>query len=426
MIVDFSQYDGFLPLFYKLQDAKKRFVVNYGGSGSGKSYSQHQLELINILDTNHDTLLVRKYASTIRNSSYQLLINIAKEFGIYDLFKWNYSGDNRQIINKATGKRILFTGLDDKEKIKSLAGIKRIVAEEASELAFEDFRELVRRARGIDGIQYFLLLNPINEHHWINTNMVQPTGAYYEDTEIFHTTYKDNKFLTEEDVKEFDRLKLVSENEYNIYALGQWGIDNRQNKFAWAFSESLHTGYPVYNPNNLLWLSFDFNVNPVTCGVIQKEYMDDGVHINVIESIQLVDSNIYELCNVIKSKYGGAAIYVTGDATGKNRSALAKSDMNNYYQVIASELNLGFGQFKVPSVNPNIEHNQVVLNSCLLKYKVTIHKDNAKHLIYDLKYVEVDEDKKIIKDRTSDKRLADHLDWFRYYLNIDCIDVLKV
>jgi hypothetical protein len=57
---------------------------------------------------------------------------------------------------------------------------------------------------------------------------------------------------------------------------------------------------------------------------------------------------------------------------------------------------------------------------------VSIDHDNCQPLIYDLTYVEVDENKKIIKDRQNDKRNADFLDHFRYICNILFPDIKRL
>ena len=162
-----------------------------------------------------------------------------------------------------------------------------------------------------------------------------------------------------------------------------------------------------------IYLSFDFNVNPICCTVIQ----DYDEVISIIECIKLSDSNIYALCERIRSNYPEGMFVVTGDATGKSRSAMVKDGVN-YYLIIKQELNLIDSQFKVPTVNPRIEENRVLVNAVLNTRVVEISHKKAEGLIYDLRYVEVDENNKLVKDNRADKKQqADALDTFRYYLN---------
>jgi len=421
IVVKFDDPSMFTDVFYKIQKCKKRYLVSLGGAGSSKSYSHHQHELMNLLDADYDILVLRKHASDIYDSCYRLFINIANEWGVKDLFKWTFSNAKREIQNTITGHRIIFRGIDDPEKVKSIVGIKRILFEEASQGEYADFLELNRRARGVEDIQFTFVLNPISDKHWIKRKLID-RSEYQDDLDVIVSTYHDNPFMTEADIKALEQLKTINENQYRIYVLAEWGIDDTTNKFAWSFERLKHVGDCKYNSEEMLYLSFDFNVNPITCLAIQ--HYDDCIH--VLESIKLDDSNIYELCNVIKSKYPQSMIMVTGDASGKNASAMVK-DKLNYYSIIKSELQLSDSQFAVPSVNPSLVENRVLVNAVLQNYEVLINEKTNQPLIFDLQYVEVDEYNKIKKDnRSDDKQKADILDCFRYYLNSFHKNIVKM
>lgn len=423
MTIDFDKNKEklFTNVYKRLSQSTTRLTVSYGGAGSSKSYSQHQLELINLLDADYDILFIRKHATDIHDSCYTLLKTIAKDWEISHLFTWAFSNAKRQITNKRTGHRILFKGIDDPEKLKSIVGIKRIIFEEASQGGFDDFLELMRRARGIKGIQLFLLLNPISENHWIKTKVID-NEAYQEILTVIKSTYHNNQFLLLEDIAELERLKQIDENHYRIYVLAEWGIEDKTGKFCYSYSKEKHSITTVRNDSEIYWLSFDFNRDPITCGVIQ----DYGGKDRVIEAIKLHDSDIYKMCDYIKAKYPNAFFLVTGDATGRNSTALVRDNLN-YYIVIQRELNLNDGQIKVPSVNPRIEQNKVLVNAILQNYPTEIDPINAASLHYDMTYVEVTEENKIKKDnRNDDKQQADSLDWYRYYCNIKHQDFLKI
>jgi len=423
LTIDFKTHQDklFTNVFKKIQKANTRIVVSYGGAGSSKSVSQHQLELINLLTADYDILFIRKYSTDIHDSCYTLLKKIAQDWGITHLFTWTFSNAKRQILNTRTGHRILFKGIDDAEKLKSIVGIKRIVFEEASQGIFPDFLELMRRMRGMPDIQLILILNPISENHWIKTKIID-SGAYEDVLTIIKSTYRDNQFLLPEDIKELERLKDIDENQYRIYVEAEWGIEDKSGKFCYAYSKQKHSVKTYLDNSYPIWLSFDFNRDPITCGIIQ----DYDNKIRVIEAIKLHDSNIYALCEFIRAKYPNALFMVTGDATGRNSSALVQ-DALNYYTVIQQELSLNDGQLVVPSINPKIIENKVLVNALLQNYPVEIDPVNASALHYDMTYVEVGEDKKIKKDSRSDeKQQADSLDWFRYYCNTQHGDFLRI
>jgi hypothetical protein len=123
------------------------------------------------------------------------------------------------------------------------------------------------------------------------------------------------------------------------------------------------------------------------------------------------------LCVYILSKYPNFLYIITGDATGKGSTALVQDNLN-YYRVIAQKLNLTDGQIKVPSVNPRIEDNQVLVNSVMQHYPVQISATGCDGLIFDLENVRLNADGKIDKaNRQDETQQADALDTWRYYLN---------
>jgi phage terminase large subunit len=422
-IIDFATYADklFSKVFYQVRKVKSRIVVIYGGAGSSKSYSVHQNELINLMQGNHDTLILRKTGSDLRDSSYKLFEQLINSMGLRHLFTSSFYSDNRRITYIPTGKSLIFKGVDDSEKLKSIVGIQRIVMEEASQFDFEDFLEINRRARGVEDIQITLILNPVSEKHWIKRKLCDEGSPYANDTTVLRFTYSDNKFLTASDIAELERLKYVNENQYRIYVLAEWGIDDNSNRFAYSFNEDKHTGLCEFLDKEAIYLSFDFNRDPISCTVFQEK---DGV-IRVPYVIKLATSNIYELCDHIIAKFGRKLFMVTGDATGKSSSAMVQDDIN-YYTIIRQKLKLSAGQLQVPSVNPRVRENRVLVNAILEHKKVLIDKVNAAPLIYDLLYCEVDGNGDLVKDRSNDKRKADILDEFRYYLNTYHSDFLEM
>lgn len=424
MTIDFSQaIDSFSSVFHDVNAAKTRFVVVFGGAASGKSYAVHQLEVLRILEEKDgNTMIMRKYGTDIRDSSYGLLSNIINDWDLRDYFDFRFSNDMRFIRVKSSGRSIIFKGLDDTEKLKSIVGIKRIIVEEASQITFEDFKELNRRARGMDDIQIIFILNPISENHWIKSNFCDPTGAYYPDTTVLKYTYKDNPFLTDVDIKELERLKDVDENQYRIYTLGEWGLENKEGKFCWAFTQA-QVKKPILEPERVHWATFDFNVNPLTCTVAQ---VFPGIQtIRALECFQLANSDIWQMCERLKAAYPDVIWKVTGDASGKNRQAISRDNLN-YYHIIKAQLGLTMDQLVVPSSNPGIEENKILVNAMHKNWTVEIDPDKCKPLIYDLTYVEVGGDGRIIKGEnrngsntdSNKKKYADFLDNWRYLINV--------
>lgn len=196
-------------------------------------------------------------------------------------------------------------------------------------------------------------------------------------------------------------------------------VDITLRPFAYSFETDKHLGSCEFNPDYEVMLSFDFNVDPITCLAAQHIQKEDGkMQLNFFKCFQLSNSNIYELCDIIQSHFGGMnPVYViTGDATGQARSAATIGNMN-YYRVIKQKLMVSDNQMVVPRVNPGIGDTRVLMNSLLQNYSIVIDKDNCKEFAYDLRYVQVDENGDLMKDRSSDSKKADMLDCGRYLMN---------
>lgn len=197
-------------------------------------------------------------------------------------------------------------------------------------------------------------------------------------------------------------------------------VNLANNPFAYAFDTEKHVKPVAYDQRYHVHLSFDFNVDPITCIAVQHI---DGC-IRVIREFALRNSDIYQLCDNILAAFPKAAFVVTGDATGANRSALTAGNYG-YYDVVQRKLMLGRSQMKQPAINPSIRDTRVLVNSLLQNYHIMIDV-SCVQLIRDLAYVEVDSEGDIMKDRSTDIRKADLLDCFRYYCHSFHKDWIKV
>lgn len=224
----------------------------------------------------------------------------------------------------------------------------------------------------------------------------------------FNLSTYDNPHI---DHSEVDHLRQqLDELTFRCEILAE-DVNLANNPFSYAFDKDKHVHPVTYDQRHHVYLSFDFNVDPITCLAIQHI---DGC-IKVVCEFYLRNSDIYRLCDHILSAFPKAAFIVTGDATGAARSALTSGNQN-YYDVVSKRLGLGRGQMKQPSVNPSIRDTRVLVNSLLQNYCVQVDP-SCEWLIKDLLYVEVDDEGDLIKDRSTDLRKADLMDCWRYYCN---------
>lgn len=219
------------------------------------------------------------------------------------------------------------------------------------------------------------------------------------------TTY-DNPFI---DPAEIDNAReQLDESTFRCEFMAE-DVTLAVNKFIYNFDRSKHVVKDLQPiPNLPMILSFDFNVEPITCLVGQCDGLE---RVRILDEYRLMNSDIYELCKRIISDYPDKALLVTGDASGQARTAIRR-DLN-YYKVIKEILKLGMGQFKLPSQNPRIANTRVLCNSLLGRHKDYLFSDRVPYLIIDIEETEVNAEGDI--DDTKDKHQGHLLAAFRYF-----------
>jgi phage terminase large subunit len=211
--------DVYLPYL----DNTDRYLVFYGGGSSGKSYFIAQRWIYHLIHPTRCNLLVtRQTGDTNRRSTFPLLKQVISHWNLGQHFKINES--DMRIKCLLTGNEVAFAGLDDVEKIKSITfengELTHIWCEEATEMQEADVNQLKVRLRGGNTKKQIVLsFNPINIQHWIKGHFVDSGLAT-----VCFSTYKDNKFLTDDDRKALEDLKFTDEYTYEVYCLGKWGI----------------------------------------------------------------------------------------------------------------------------------------------------------------------------------------------------------
>lgn len=216
--------------------AARATEIFYGGSSSGKSNFVAHRVVLDVMRGGHNYLCVRKLSKTVTKSVFNEIAKAITDFGARDLFRLVPSAS---YIECANGYQILFSGLDDPEKIKSITPAKGVVTdvwyEEATEAAPEDIKQLRKRLRGLAAAtgditkRITMSFNPIYQTHWVVKEYFTANGwaddqKFYEDDSlrIIKTTHIDNQFLTKQDHQELENE--ADSYWYQVYTLGNWGI----------------------------------------------------------------------------------------------------------------------------------------------------------------------------------------------------------
>lgn len=274
----------FNDVYIPFLDNIDRYLVFYGGGSSGKSYFIAQRYIYKLIHGKRCNLLVvRQTGDTNRRSTFPLLKQVISNWNLSEHFKVNES--DMRIKCKLTGNEVAFAGLDDVEKIKSITfengELTDIWVEEATETQEADINQLKVRLRGGKSKKQMVLsFNPINIQHWIKKHFIDSKLAT-----VCFSTYKDNKFLTDDDRKALEDLKNIDEYTYEVYCLGKWGILGKTVFDARAIQKRLEAIEQIAKPF------------PIKTGYFAYDY--DGLRISNIQFVPDRDGyiKIYSLPN---------------------------------------------------------------------------------------------------------------------------------
>ena len=269
--------DVFNKIYYAYLHEDARIQIYYGGSGSGKSVFLAQRAVFDLMNGGRNYLITRKVGRTLRNSVFAEVLRVIGDWGVGRLFNVNKS---EMAITCVNGYEIIFIGLDDPEKLKSIVpkkgAITDVWVEEATECARDDVKQLLKRQRGGSSSvpkRLTMSFNPILRTHWIfqdyfsHISMTDTQTSYKaHNLSILHTWHIHNRFLTES-----DRSDLENETDsyyYNVYTLGLWGVLGNVIFTNWTVEDLSNRIDQFINRHN--GLDFGYAANPAA--VIMTHY----------------------------------------------------------------------------------------------------------------------------------------------------------
>lgn len=420
MIVNYKKLNpnGFYLLKY-LQDATLRFIILYGGSSSGKSYSVAQTILIQTLQDGENTLVMRKVGASIQKTIYEDYKVAAKGLGIDHLFKFQQN----TIKCLYNGAKIDFSGLDDPEKIKGISNYKRVHLEELSEFDEPDLKQIRKRLRGKVGQQIICTFNPVSETCWIKKKLfdtekwhdvsmtveiagkalpeeltkvksirmnstksiLNPRTRQIEehapDMVVIQSTYLNNFWVVgspdgtygyydEQCIADFEKDRLNDPDYYNVYALGEWGVIRTGSEFFGSFHRGRHSGEHPYKPDLPIHISVDNNVLPYISVSYWQVDLSTGIKIwQFHETCAESPNNTVKKSSKLVGKYLKDIgycdkVYLHGDASTKAANSIddeKRSWMDLFIDTLQKE---GFEiEDKVGNKNPSVAMTGEFINA---------------------------------------------------------------
>nr|DAT14014.1 MAG TPA: terminase large subunit [Caudoviricetes sp.] len=420
MIVNYKKLNpnGFYLLKY-LQDILIRFIILYGGSSSGKSYSVAQTILIQTLQDGENTLVMRKVGASIQKTIYEDYKVAAKGLGIDHLFRFQQN----TIKCLYNGAKIDFSGLDDPEKIKGISNYKRVHLEELSEFDEPDLKQIRKRLRGKAGQQIICTFNPVSETCWIKKKLfdtekwhdvpmtveiagkalpeeltkvksirmnstksiLNPRTRQIEehapDMVVIQSTYLNNFWVVgspdgtygyydEQCIADFEKDRLNDPDYYNVYALGEWGVIRTGSEFFGSFHRGRHSGEHPYIPDLPIHISVDNNVLPYISVSYWQVDLSTGIKIwQFHETCAESPNNTVKKSSKLVGKYLKDIgycdkVYLHGDASTKAANSIddeKRSWMDLFIDTLQKE---GFEiEDKVGNKNPSVAMTGEFINA---------------------------------------------------------------
>lgn len=208
---------------------KGRYRVVKGSRRSKKSKTTALWFIYNMMKyKDANSLVVRKTFRTLKDSCFTELKWAIHRLHVDHL--WDVKESPLEMTYIPTGQKIYFRGLDDPLKITSITCEVGVLCwmwiEEAYEIMSEDdFDTLTESMLGDcpEGLfkQVTITFNPWNERHWLKKRFFDHPD---EDTLAITTNYLCNEWLSEDDLKQFEKMKTKNPRRYAVAGLGGWGI----------------------------------------------------------------------------------------------------------------------------------------------------------------------------------------------------------
>lgn len=223
------------PCFKEVhKDIKNNGHTHYfikGGRGSTKS-SFVSIEIVQgiMRYPNANGIALRKVGRDLKESVFMQLLWAIDILGVSAY--WSVHLSPLRLCYKPTGQMILFRGVDDASKSKSIklrkGYFKYIWFEEADQFTgMEEIRKVTQSLiRGGENQVVLYTYNPPKSvNNWINTEITNRLATKDSDTStvIHHSSYLDvpEAWLGQDFIREAERLKATDETSYNHEYLGE-------------------------------------------------------------------------------------------------------------------------------------------------------------------------------------------------------------
>lgn len=247
--------------------------------------------------------------------------------------------------------------------------------------------------------------------------LLEEKHRQFDNWGFFHYTTYDNPHIDPAEIEE--AKQQLDDINFRQEYMAEY-VDANDRPFFYTYDPKVHL-IDSYTPNPHLpiTISADFNKDPMTALIGQKVDLWTAY---AFHEINIPNGSTPEVCDYILSEFIGWMfnMQVTGDATGQNRSALIRGNLN-HYRIFKEMLNLKDNDILVPRVNMALSDSRVLCNSVMKNAKLYITR-NCKRTIKDVEMAFVDAEGELVKNQANPNH---HFDTLRYLIHTFFPDFIK-
>lgn len=375
----------------KLFTGRARYRIAYGGRGSTKSWGFARMLIARAYQKPLRILCVRELQNSIKDSVHKLL---ADQIRLLKLPGFTITNDSIRHVN---GSEFIFKGLrTNAHEVKSMEGIDICWPEEAQKISNDSWEVLIPTIRK-QGSEIWITLNPEYKSDATSQRFIENTPP---DSKIIKINYDQNPWFTEALDKERLYLKRIDPIAYENVWLGEYKDPAHGGRVVKGWSFANLDDSIQYDPHSRLYLTCDFNVDPMCWAVAHIRVIGGERHYHFFDEIigEGQYGNIHGCLEKFVAKYGShkAGIIVTGDAN----SGRARLDADQLTRTRWTVMKQGLSDYGVKNFaldtnrsNPRIQtriqaFEPLVCNVDGLR-RVKVHPDckQINHIMEVLSYV---------------------------------------
>lgn len=358
--------------------------------------------------------IIRESVPSIERTIKPSFFKIVKNYKTYN--------QNKNFVELHNGSIFFFMAeqIDRDKDLDRFKGLETNIffleqIEELSPKTFEKAKERVG-THIFDNAPAPLIFTTFNPTHvrWVRDTIYTP---WKEDlipdyAHIEMVTAADNPHIPRQQWKSWATMDDLM---YKQYVLGDWEMVLSQKAFIHAFNMEKHVGIVELDESETVYLSFDFNVDPVvcTCAHVGENYL------HIFKEFR-GNQGIEEMLTRIRNFFPADTHYiVTGDASGYARSVLLKANVTAY-TLIMGILDITRHQVRTPAKNMYLRDSRALCNTVIKNIDFKIDK-TCRYTIEDLLSVEVNYKGEIERDISINKKQdpdkSHLLDTVRYFIH---------